>query len=75
MNGWKIYDEGSKHTFDFPNEFILKPNMSVTIITGANGYDSNEKIFWKNQTVWNNTGDKATLIDNAGNIIDTMKCP
>jgi len=75
MNGWKIYDEGSKHTFNFPNEFILNPNMSVTIITGANGYDSDEKIFWKNQTVWNNTGDEATLIDNAGKIIDTMKCP
>ena len=75
MSGWKIYDEGSKHIFDFPDEFVLKPNILVTIITGATGYDTNENIFWKKQAVWNNTEDIATLIDDAGNIIDTMECP
>ena len=74
MSGWKIYDEGSKHIFDFPDGFVLKPNILVTIITGATGYDTNEKIFWKKQAVWNNSGDIATLIDDAGNIIDTMEC-
>ena len=75
MTGWKIVDEGVKHTFPFPNGFTLDSGMSVKIVSGTSGNDTGSILYWKKQLVWNNTGDAATVLDSAGSIIQTMNCP
>jgi len=43
-------------------------NTKVPIAAGAT-------LYWKKQTVWNNDGDAATVLDSTGSIIGTMDCP
>ena len=75
MTGWSIVDEGAKHTFNFPNGFILDPDLAVEVVSGSLGDDTNSILYWKKQTVWNNDGDTATVLDSTGSIIGTMNCP
>ena len=75
MTGWTIVDEGAKHTFNFPNRFILDPGLTVEVVSGSLGDDTNSILYWKKQTVWNNDGDTASVLDSTGRIIGTMDCP
>ena len=75
LTGWSIVDQGVKHTFSFPNGFILDTGMSVEVLSGASGDDSNLTLYWKKQTVWNNDGDTATVLDSTGKVIGLMDCP
>jgi hypothetical protein len=34
MRGWKITDQGKKHTYYFPSSYILKAKSSVTLRSG-----------------------------------------
>tara|TARA_Y100000588_G_scaffold95024_1_gene103056 strand:- start:6122 stop:7384 length:1263 start_codon:yes stop_codon:yes gene_type:complete len=49
LTGWKIEDEGPKHKFEFPKEFLLKAGSSVEIISGTTGENTDTEIYWKNQ--------------------------
>ena len=75
MTQWSVADEGTKHTFNFPNGFILEPGKSVKIVSGEVGDDTQSILYWKKQTVWNNNGDVATVLDKDGNIKAQMDCP
>ena len=75
MTGWTIVNEGAKHTFNFPNEFILDPGLAVEVVSGTLGDNTNSKLYWKKQTVWNNDGDTASVLDSTGRILGTMDCP
>ena len=75
MTQWIVADEGTKHTFNFPNGFILEAGKSVEIVSGELGHNSQSILYWKKQTVWNNDGDIATVLDKDGNIKAQMDCP
>ncbi len=72
---WSIVDEGMKHTFNFPSQFILETGKSVEIISGSYVTNSKEMLYWKKQSVWNNDGDTATLLDSTGSVVSEMHCP
>ena len=75
MTQWTVADEGTKHTFNFPNAFILEARKSVEIVSGEVGDNTESILYWKKQTVWNNDGDIATVLDKDGNIKAQMDCP
>ena len=75
FKGWSIVDEGMKHTFNFPSKFILEKGKSVEIISGTSVTNSKEIIYWKKQSVWNNDGDTATILDSTGSVVSEMHCP
>ena len=75
MTGWSITDEGLKHTFSFPDGFVLGAGMSVEVMSGGAGDNTQSIIYWKKQPVWNNDGDTATILDSKGNIVAELNCP
>lgn len=75
MTGWTITDEGVKHTFSFPDGFVLDAGMSVEVVSGVDGDDTKSAIYWKKQTVWNNDGDAATMVDSGGSVVMEIDCP
>jgi hypothetical protein len=75
MTGWSITDEGVKHTFIFPDGFLLGAGMSVEVMSAGSGDDTQSIIYWKKQQVWNNDGDTATILDSEGNTVAELDCP
>jgi micrococcal nuclease len=71
MTGWVLKDESSTHRFHFPPTFALAAGAEVRIYTGC-GTQIETELHWCNgSAVWNNDGDTAFLLDNAGNIVDS----
>ncbi len=72
MNGWKIQDEGSKHTYTFPS-YTLDSGSTVSVYT-EKGTDSAAELYWQlDDQIWNNDGDTAYLYDNNGKLISTLE--
>jgi hypothetical protein len=69
LTGWSVRDKaGSVFTF---GSFKLGAGKSATLHTGA-GSNTATNHYWESGTyIWNNDGDKATLKNKAGNVIDT----
>jgi hypothetical protein len=72
LTGWKVHDEGTKHTFTFPAGFTLAPGTSVSIKSGG-GAGAGE-LAWTGASVWNNDGDTAALVDATGVTRSTRSC-
>ena len=75
MAGWKLEDDGPKHTFSFPEGFSMEPGSSLTLMSGKSGEDLGNVIYWKTRLIWNNDGDIARLFDSAGTLMAEMECP
>ena len=72
LGGWKIEDEGSKHTYTFPS-YTLDAGSSVTVYT-IKGTDSANELYWQlGSPIWNNDGDTAYLYDNSGKLVSTLE--
>jgi len=72
LEGWKIEDEGSKHTYKFPS-CTLGSRASVTLHTGE-GTDKDTEIYWgSGNPIWNNEGDTAYLYDESGKQVSTLE--
>ncbi len=72
LTGWKIEDEGSKHTYTFPS-YTLDSGSTVTVYT-EKGTNSATKFYWHlDDPIWNNDGDTAYLYDNNGKLVSTLK--
>ncbi len=70
IGGWKLWDKGKKHTFKFPEKFVIYG--PIKIVTGK-GRSTNTKIFWgRPRPVWNDTGDVATLANRRGKVISQV---
>ncbi|MBW2964104.1 lamin tail domain-containing protein [Candidatus Woesearchaeota archaeon] len=70
ISGWKLWDKGKKHTFTFPEGFVIYG--PVKVITGK-GRNTNTKLFWKKpRPVWNDTGDVATLANKRGRVVSQV---
>ncbi len=72
LEGWKIEDEGSKHTYTF-SSYTLSSQAAVTLYTGMGTYTSAELYWGSESPVWNNDGDTAYLYDNSGNLISELE--
>lgn len=71
LTGWTIRDTAG-HVFHFPR-FTLKPGRSVRVHTGP-GPNTARDLHWGSHAyIWNNTGDKATLKNRTGHVIDVCK--
>ena len=72
LSGWKIEDEGNKHTYTFPY-YTLNSRSSVTVFT-AKGTNTATKLYWgSDDPIWNNDGDTAYLYDNKGELVYKME--
>lgn len=69
LTGWRLRDAAG-HVYTFPT-FKLRPGSSVRVHTGR-GANTGSDLYWRQGWyIWNNTGDKATLKNKAGAVIDT----
>ena len=67
LTGWTLED-AQNHTYTVP-DFSLKAGAKAKIRTGM-GNDTSADLFWNKKTsIWNNSGDVATLMDASGNIV------
>lgn len=68
MSGWTLMDE-AEHTFTFPN-FTLSAGTQVTVWVRS-GTNTTTDLYWgRGSSVWNNTGDIATLRDGTAAVVD-----
>lgn len=84
LEGWTLLDNTTtgqrRHGYKFPEKVSLLPREQVYIFTGS-GRDSFVKgtpprwnLYWGRQSfVWNNEGDKATLLDAEGRSVDSLQ--
>ncbi len=74
LTGWTLKDE-QNHTYAFPESLVLEPGETVMVHTGV-GNDSAIDLYCNmGNPIWNNAGDLATLIDNAGKVISQYPEP
>jgi beta-lactamase superfamily II metal-dependent hydrolase len=72
LNGWKIEDEGNKHTYTF-RSYTLNAGTTVTVFTGK-GTNSATELYWQlDDPIWNNNGDTAYLYDGSGKLISKLE--
>jgi large subunit ribosomal protein L20 len=70
LQGWKLRDAGSKHTFTFPS-FTLAAGAEVQLWTGEGDNDEGN-LYWGNRgAIWNNDGDTALLFNADGDEVST----
>ena len=71
LTGWTLRD-GQSHVYHFPT-FALAAGASVRVHTG-HGSNGAHNLYWGSGSyIWNNTGDKATLKNAAGTVMDTCR--
>lgn len=72
LTGWKIEDDGSKHTYTFPS-CTLDSQTTATLYTGE-GADTATELYWgSGSPIWNNDGDTAYLFDDSGNMVASLE--
>ena len=72
LTGWKIGDDGSKHTYTFPS-YTLNSGSTVTVYTGK-GTSTATEVYWGSDSpIWNNDGDTAYLFENSGKLVSTLE--
>lgn len=72
LTGWKIKDEGSKHTYTFPS-YTLTPGATVTLYT-EKGTNTATELYWQlGSPIWNNDGDIAHLYDDNGKLVSKLE--
>lgn len=67
LDGWKIEDEGSKHTYTFPS-YTLNAGSTVTVYTGK-GTDSEIELYWQLDDPILNYDDTVYLYDDSGKLV------
>lgn len=72
MTGWVLHDEGSNHEIVFQPGFRLHPGQRCKIFTNE---DSGCLSFHEEgSAIWNNSGDKAYLLDQQGRLVSSRGC-
>ncbi len=71
MGGWVMRDVAN-HRYRYPTSFVLQPGATVRLFSGC-GTNTSTSLYWCNPgtAVWNNDGDTATLLNPAGDVVDT----
>jgi hypothetical protein len=63
LGGWVLRDESSRHRFSFAPGSTLEPGQRLGITSDSPGWDPG------GESVWNNGGDMALLLDPEGNVV------
>jgi competence protein ComEC len=69
LTSWTLADRSSAEPYRFP-ALLLMPGSSVTVYTGSGVLNDTALFMGRTDPVWGNSGDRATLRDGSGNIID-----
>jgi hypothetical protein len=69
LTGWRLHDT-SRHRYTF-GTFTLCGGCHVNVHTGSGGNTAKNRFWGSGAYIWNNTGDKATLVKPGGGIVDT----
>ncbi len=84
LAGWVLMDNTEtgkrRHLYAFPKKLSLSPGEQVYLHTGR-GKDSFSRgrppkwaLHWGRRAfVWNNEGDTATILDDKGNMVDSLE--
>ena len=72
IGNWRIRDL-TGHRYTLPDGFRLGPDRYVRVHTGRGRNDSNDLYWGSGWYIWNNTGDRATLKNAAGTVIDRCR--
>jgi hypothetical protein len=68
ISGWRVRDQDG-HTYVFPLCDQLEPGATFRLHTGV-GTDTASAFYWNRKApVWNNDGDKASLINLSGEVV------
>jgi hypothetical protein len=82
LQGWKLLDRGPDHRYRFgalslaPGDFVKlhSGSGSHTVTSGCGGDCAIHHYYWgQDNYVWNNGGDRATLKNSAGNVVDRCR--
>ncbi|MBE2198488.1 MAG: lamin tail domain-containing protein [Anaerolinea sp.] len=68
LTGWTLSDE-SDHVFAFPAGFTLAAGAQVRVWTKVGVNTQTDLYYNSSQAIWNNTGDTATLRNNANQVV------
>lgn len=71
LSGWKIKDT-SGHVYSF-GTYRLGAGNTVKVHTGSGTNTASHRYWGSQYYIWNNEGDKATLKNAAGTIVDTCR--
>ena len=63
LTGWRLHDT-SRHRYTF-GTFTLCGGCHVNVHTGSGGNTAKNRFWGSGAYIWNNTGDKATLVSPA----------
>jgi hypothetical protein len=69
LTGWTLADRSSAEPYRFP-AFLLLPGNTVTVYTGSGALNDTALFMGRTEPLWGNSGDRATLRDGSGSIID-----
>jgi len=70
LTGWKLISEVGGEIYEFPQDYILRSETTVQVVSGRGKVGDGESILkWTDKNVWNNKGDACSLVDENGNII------
>ncbi len=73
LSGWTVSGSKGDETFHFPGGYILPAGVAMRLHSGDDGIeDPPYDIWWTTKTVWNNSGETASLKDAGGNLIDSF---
>ena len=72
IGGWVVRDL-TGYRYKVPAGFRLGPDRYVRIHTGKGSNDRNDLYWQRGWYVWNNTGDRATLKNASGTVIDRCR--
>jgi hypothetical protein len=69
LTGWTVHDHGNVHNYRF-GRFTLSSSAVVTLHSGVGHNGSHVRYWGEHGYVWNNDGDRATLRNTAGRLVD-----
>ena len=78
MTNWTLMDElgdrgVTSHTYQFPDEFVLRAGERVKVFTGC-GEDSTVELYWCARTqIWANGEDTVFLMNANGDLVDRCR--
>ncbi len=75
VSGWVLRDESSVHRYAFPAGTMIGAGQFVLVRSGCGATADGEYYWCADGAVWNNDGDTALLIDDAGRIVSRLRYP
>ncbi|OQR97910.1 lamin [Thraustotheca clavata] len=74
LKGWQITSKSSNHVFSFPDDYVIKPNCKVSVVSGKNPVipesEHGEMDFYAvKKTIWNPKGDVALVKNAQGDVV------